>query len=297
MFYAIVAVILLILDQMIKYWATVNIVENTAGYMDVVPLIPGLVRLTNFHNSGAAFSFLAKASWARWFFVILCLIFVAVVVYALLRDLINTPVARWAAVIVMTGAIGNCIDRIISGYVVDMIEFDFTIFGHRFPVFNMADIYITVGAIVFIISILLEKPKAAPAPRQSPAPEAPEGARSHVAAAKVPEIGTFRLDEDEDGEETAPQPSPASAFIPQPVSTPAASPRQESAKRESSKTEHVMRTLVAGRVEEESPAPVPSPVPRPAPAPEEAPPPAPPKTESPEGEYSLDDILAEFRDL
>ena len=155
MFYAIVAVIALILDQALKYWTSVNIVENTAGYTEVRPLIPGILRLTNFHNSGAAFSFLANASWARWFFVVLCLIFVAIVIYALLRDIIPSPGARWAAVFVMAGAIGNCIDRMITGYVVDMLEFDFTVFGHRFPVFNLADVYITVGAIVFVIFILI----------------------------------------------------------------------------------------------------------------------------------------------
>ncbi len=153
MLYAIVAVIALILDQLLKYWTTISVVLDT-GQKN---LIPGLIHLANVHNYGAAFSFLQGA---RWFFVILCLVFVAVVIYVLLKGIINTPGARWCAVIVMAGAIGNCIDRIINGYVVDMLEFDFKIFGMNFPVFNLADIYITLGVIAFCIFILVEKPGA-----------------------------------------------------------------------------------------------------------------------------------------
>ncbi len=147
MLYAIVAVIALILDQGIKYWATVNIVVDTGE----AKLIPGLVHLANVHNTGAAFSFLEGA---RWFFVILCIVFVLVVIYALSRDLITGKVCRWAAVFVMAGAIGNCIDRIVCGYVVDMFEFDFLIFKRPFPVFNLADVFITVGVIVFCVALL-----------------------------------------------------------------------------------------------------------------------------------------------
>ena len=150
MLYAIVAVIALILDQGVKYWATVNIVVDTGE----AKLIPGLVHFANVHNSGAAFSFLEGA---RWFFVILCIIFVLIVIYALSRDLIKNKVCRWAAVFVMAGAIGNCIDRIVCGYVVDMFEFDFLIFKRPFPVFNLADIFITVGVIVFCVAMLLDK--------------------------------------------------------------------------------------------------------------------------------------------
>ena len=140
MLYAIVAVIALIIDQAVKYWATANIVLNTGSKA----FIPGFIQFTNIHNTGAAFSILEGA---RWFFVILCLVFVALIVYVLVTDIISAPGARWMAVIVMAGAIGNCIDRLICGYVVDMIEFEFM----NFPVFNVADIYITVGAVLFVI--------------------------------------------------------------------------------------------------------------------------------------------------
>lgn len=147
MLYAIVAVIALLFDQLLKYWTTVHIVENTG----VIPLIPGFVHLTHIHNTGAAFSFLEGA---RWFFVVLCVVFVAVVVWLLAKNILNTPGTRWCAVIVVAGALGNAIDRVLTGYVVDMIEFEFI----SFPIYNLADIYITLGVVAFCICLLTERP-------------------------------------------------------------------------------------------------------------------------------------------
>lgn len=165
MLYAIVAVISLILDQAVKYWTTVKIVVDTGRKT----LIPGVIRLTNVHNTGAAFSFLSGKDWARWLFVLLCLAFTALVIYVLAKRIINTPGARWAAVIVLAGALGNCIDRVVCGYVVDMLELEFI----TFPVFNIADIYITLGAIAFCICVLVEKDPAKTA--KAPAVEAASG--------------------------------------------------------------------------------------------------------------------------
>lgn len=173
MLYAIVAVIALIIDQAVKYWATANIVLNTGAK----EFIPGFIRLTNIHNTGAAFSILEGA---RWFFVILCLVFVALIVYVLITDIITAPGSRWMAVFVMAGAVGNCIDRIICGYVVDMIEFEFM----NFPVFNIADIYITVGAILFVVFTLLEKPA-----QKAPAKAGAEKSSQAPAAKGVGKLG------------------------------------------------------------------------------------------------------------
>lgn len=152
MLYAIVAVIALIADQAVKYWTTAHIVLNEGKHK----LIPGFIHLTNVHNTGAAFSFLEGA---RWFFVVLCALFVVALIYLLAKNIIKSKSARWMAVMVMAGAVGNCIDRIISGYVVDMFEFEFKIFGRQFPVFNVADIFITLCGIAFCVCILLEKPE------------------------------------------------------------------------------------------------------------------------------------------
>lgn len=149
MLYAIVAVLALILDQAVKYWTTANIVLNTGEKA----FLPGIIHLANVHNDGAAFSILEGQ---RWFFVVLCVVFVAVVTYMLAKNIIHSAPARWTAVLVMAGAVGNCIDRIINGYVVDMFELEFPIFGRAFPVFNVADIFITVCGILFCIFFLLE---------------------------------------------------------------------------------------------------------------------------------------------
>lgn len=171
MLYAIAAVIALIIDQAVKYWTTAHIVLN-AG---TKKLIPGFIHLTNLHNTGAAFSFLEGA---RWFFIVLCIVFVAAVIFLLAKNIIKGNAARWMSVMVLAGAVGNCIDRIINGYVVDMFEFEFKIFGMSFPVFNVADILITVGGILFCIFFLLE-------------PSEPKKSAVSDAAAKAGAIGVI----------------------------------------------------------------------------------------------------------
>lgn len=176
MLYAIAAVAALIIDQAVKYWTTAHVVLNTGRQN----LIPGFIHLANVHNMGAAFSFMEGA---RWFFVALCVIFTAALIYMLSRDIIKGRAARWMAVMVMAGALGNCIDRIISGYVVDMFEFDFLIFGQQFPVFNVADIFITVCGIAFCVCILLEKPEDEKAKQARRAAAAAAGGSGSTGAA------------------------------------------------------------------------------------------------------------------
>ena len=298
MLYAIVAVIALILDQLIKYWTTISVIKDEG----IVKLIPGLIHLTNVHNTGAAFSFLQGA---RWFFVALCVVFVAAVIYLLVKNIICTPGARWCAVIVVSGAIGNAIDRIINGYVVDMFEFDFKIFGMNFPVFNLADIYLTIGVLVFCVFLLTEKPEGeqdkAKAGTARPAPPNGPVTYSQPVKSTAPAPVVVKTPKAESVPEKAKAGAPA-------VKKP---PSQQAALLEriggdtSNKTEQVMRILVGGMPAAETPAaeaaPVPRPAPRPAaaPAPQPAPKPASKPVPASEAEesYNLDDILAEFRDL
>lgn len=181
MLYAIVAVIALILDQAMKYWTTLNIALDT-GYKDI---IPGFIGLENVHNYGAAFSILQNA---RWFFVILTLIFAIAVIVILRMNIVHGKLGRWSLVMVLAGAIGNGIDRLIKGYVVDMFHFEFSLFGidfSKFPIFNIADIFITVGGVIFCLYIIFykdplegfkgssEKGKTAPAKKREVRREAP----------------------------------------------------------------------------------------------------------------------------
>lgn len=290
MLYAIVAVLALILDQALKYWTTVNIVVDTGK----AKLIPGFIHLSNVHNTGAAFSFLEGA---RWFFVVLCILFVLLVIYALAKDLITHPVCRWSAVMVMAGAIGNCIDRVVCGYVVDMLEFDFLFFKKPFPVFNIADIYITLGVIVFCIALLLEKPAGKKKPAAAgPTPDAPKAAkRSPFRRRTKIEIPTF---EKRDRPE-APAMDPKDPFAEwekraKGPGTPKAPPAPH--------PQHTAYTQPAAT----APAAAPTAQPPSAPAAPKAPQPpvqpaAPTKAETPvekapADEFDLDSILAEFKD-
>lgn len=162
MLYAIVAVIVLILDQASKYWVVSNLDLGATS-----PLLPGIVQLTNIQNDGSAFSFLSGLG-ARWFFVALTLIVTIAAIVLLNKDVIKGKLGRWTLVFVIAGGLGNCIDRIFKGYVTDMFQLQFKIFGMDFAIFNVADIFITVCGILFCIYLIFHRepekePVAAPA--------------------------------------------------------------------------------------------------------------------------------------
>ncbi len=145
MLYAIVVVLVLIADQLVKYWVTANITLNSGS----VELIPGILKLVNIHNDGAAFSLFPGY---RWIFVGLAAAVTIAVILALIFHWIKSGFGRWMAVLTMAGALGNAIDRAIYGYVVDM----FVIEPVKFiQVFNVADIFITVGGILFCLYLII----------------------------------------------------------------------------------------------------------------------------------------------
>ena len=145
MLYAIVAVLVIILDQWVKYW----VAGNLSVGVGVKEFIPGIISLVNVHNDGAAFSFLS-GSGARIYFIIICGVFTVGVIIALATNLISGPIGRWSAVLVVAGGLSNCIDRILYGYVQDMFKIEL----FDFAVFNVADIFITVFCFVFILYVL-----------------------------------------------------------------------------------------------------------------------------------------------
>ncbi len=162
MVYAIVTVLVLIIDQAAKFWTTKNILLDAIGD-ECVSLIPGVVHMTNVHNYGAAFSILENA---RWLLVVVSLAFVIAIIVFISMEIIHTPFAKWTAVLVMAGALGNCIDRVLYGYVVDMFELEFM----NFAVFNVADMFITVCGILFCIHVIVYKePEAVRSANESPA--------------------------------------------------------------------------------------------------------------------------------
>lgn len=184
MWYAIVAILILIADQGLKYWVTVNIALDTGH----VTLIPGVLELTNIHNNGAAFSMLEHAP--HWIFIIFTLVFAAIAVFCLRRNVVHGKVGRWSVVLVLAGAVGNCIDRILSGYVVDMFNFLFV----RFAVFNLADVFIVVAGITLCLHVIFYRgdesesaPKKPRRQRSGAAPDAPKARKLHLPAKRKPD--------------------------------------------------------------------------------------------------------------
>lgn len=145
MLYFIVGTLVCILDQWVKYW----VAGNLSVGVGVREFIPGIISLVNVHNDGAAFSFLS-GSGARIYFIIICGVFTVGVIIALATNLISGPIGRWSAVFVVAGGVSNCIDRILYGYVQDMFKVEL----FDFAVFNVADIFITVFCLVFILYVL-----------------------------------------------------------------------------------------------------------------------------------------------
>ena len=305
MWYAIVAILILIADQGLKYWVTVNIALDTGH----VTLIPGVLELTNIHNNGAAFSMLEHAP--HWIFIIFTLVFAAIAVFCLRRNVVHGKVGRWSVVLVLAGAVGNCIDRILSGYVVGMFNFLFV----RFAVFNLADVFIVVAGITLCLHVIFYRgdesesaPKKPRRQRTETAPDAPKARRLHLPAKRKPDA------------------APKASAKPAPNAAPeAAAPETAPAKDDLfaawDRAPVAAQPVTPAAPEAAAPAPKPAapaqPKPAAQPAAEAADPllaylnstpavPAEPETPKPDDNtdgsadsaaYSLDDILAEFSDF
>lgn len=110
--------------------------------------VDGLFHLTHVHNTGAAFSVFRGH---QWLFILIFLVFTGCIVWEFWkRKMPFTTLERWCILCVYAGGLGNVIDRVRLGYVVDMIEVEFI----RFPVFNVADCFITCGCILLLVHLL-----------------------------------------------------------------------------------------------------------------------------------------------
>ncbi len=143
------SIIVVAADQLTK-WFIVNQFE----LYEVLPLAP-ILELTRLHNTGAAFSLLAQAGgWQRWFFVGLAgTISVAIVWWLYTLPARGYPWLSIGLAFILGGAIGNGIDRLTRGHVVDFLHFHWR--QAYFPAFNVADIAITTGAIMLVIDALM----------------------------------------------------------------------------------------------------------------------------------------------
>ena len=134
---------LLILDQLTKVIAKNSLFEG------VSQPVTSFLNWTLVYNSGAAFSFLAQAGgWQRWFFTSVGIIAALIMIW-LIRKNSHQAIFSLALSLVLSGAIGNVIDRIIYGAVVDFVDVHYM--GWHWPAFNIADSAITIGVILLII--------------------------------------------------------------------------------------------------------------------------------------------------
>ena len=130
-----------LLDQWTKHWATDNL-----AFRDPVNVIGDLVRFTYTRNSGIAFGMFAGKSFPFYIFSVVA----AVAVFWLWSRHPRLPLPRqWSLALILGGAIGNLIDRVRNGEVVDFILLSWR--GHEFPVFNVADMCVTCGVILFAL--------------------------------------------------------------------------------------------------------------------------------------------------
>lgn len=127
--------------------------------------VTGFFNVVRAHNTGAAFSFLASAGgWQRWFFIALALAAVGFILW-LLRSHAGQKLFAFSLSMILGGAVGNVIDRMLHGYVVDFLDFHWSFLsgifpGGHFPAFNVADAAITAGAIGLILDEILRVRRA-----------------------------------------------------------------------------------------------------------------------------------------
>ena len=297
MLYAIIAAIILIGDQWLKYWVTVNITLSTGE----AALIPGVVKLVNIHNSGAAFGLLSDAAYARWLFLGIAALFIIVIVVVLAKHLFKSRFANWCAVMALAGAVGNCIDRALYGYVVDMFKVEFM----DFAVFNVADVFLVVACLAFVIYLIVdlfrgkdddgeddddedddEKPRRAGRRSRTVSDDKYDVSGIETLSFEFPDTATPLVSDDKadesdfwksfkfelrNGDEDE-----------QPKQQPAAEPKPAAPKQQPA-------------AEPKPAAPKAKPAPKQQPAAE--PKPAAPKAKAKSSEYDLESILAEFKDL
>lgn len=143
------AAIWILLDQLTKYLA-----ESSLTYARPVEVLP-VLDFTLLYNPGAAFSFLSDAGgWQRWFFIALSSVVSVMLLWMLPRQ--TSQLGKVSFCMILAGAIGNLIDRVRFGHVVDFIHFHWQ--GNYFPAFNLADSAISVGVCLLLIQwFILEK--------------------------------------------------------------------------------------------------------------------------------------------
>ena len=156
MIFYFVALIIVVLDQWSKRFMSELLDLCRPGLCETIEILP-VFKLILLHNSGAAFSFLDDAGgWQRWFLVTVSTVVSAIIGVWLFRIRSTEKLLAISLCLILGGAVGNLIDRVAAGFVVDflLVHWD----EHYFPAFNVADAAISVGAGCLILDMFL-KPK------------------------------------------------------------------------------------------------------------------------------------------
>ncbi|MFC0820687.1 signal peptidase II [Moraxella marmotae] len=155
--YYLIALAVLIFDQISKYYF-----ESILNIGESIDVINPVLNWTLAYNHGAAFSFMAdQGGWQKWFFVILGLVVAGYIINHLRKIAHTAKLLAFGLALVLGGAIGNVLDRILHGHVIDFIHVHYADVWH-YPIFNIADIGICVGmALVVYDMLFLEKKRQA----------------------------------------------------------------------------------------------------------------------------------------
>lgn len=145
LYFPLAAVMLILLDQLSKQWIVNHIPLNA-----IRKCVPGIFSLTYLRNYGAAFSILQNQ---QWFFTVITLAVVGAACYYFIKNINGNFWFLFGLLLIISGGIGNFIDRLRLGYVIDMVHLDFI----NFAIFNMADSYLTVGVVILFIALWKEE--------------------------------------------------------------------------------------------------------------------------------------------
>ncbi len=140
--WGIMAVLIVIIDAVSKFLIESNMVEQES-----IPLLTDVFHITFIKNPGASFGFMDEVGWARWFFIAVTVILIAAIILYTAKTKEKNKLYLTAVTFIIGGGIGNLIDRIIKGEVVDFLHFK----AIEFPIFNIADCFVVVGVGLMII--------------------------------------------------------------------------------------------------------------------------------------------------
>jgi signal peptidase II len=166
LWYLIITALVLALDQFTKYWVSIRLREG-----DEIDIISGFLKLSYTENPGIAFGMLNNGN-VRWLLVAISVAAVAIVIFYMMRALSSNSLLLWSLALLAAGICGNLIDRIRMGRVIDFILLYYQ--SYQWPVFNIADTAITIGATLMAIELFFAPQPERPAvaePADSPITE------------------------------------------------------------------------------------------------------------------------------